>query len=156
MNYWTEEMNNKWIDVSSKWIGFKAIEDNPKGLKDASEMVINWMEQIGFEIETYVDDDAPYRPVIVAKKPPIHGNKWIGFFHHYDVEPADDNEWSSDPWNAKMSNGLLFGRGIADNIGPFAQRLICIEEQMPDVGLLFVIQGEEEIGSPGHTKYIQN
>ncbi len=148
MNYWTEEMNNKWIDVSSKWIGFKAIEDNPKGLKDASEMVINWMEQIGFEIETYVDDDAPYRPVIVAKKPPIHGNKWIGFFHHYDVEPADDNEWSSDPWNAKMSNGLLFGRGIADNIGPFAQRLICIEEQMPDVGLLFVIQGEEEIGSP--------
>ena len=80
--------------------------------QDASEMVINWMEQIGFEIETYIDDDAPYRPVIVAKKPPIHGNKWIGFFHHYDVEPADDNEWSSDPWNAKMSNGLLFGRGL--------------------------------------------
>ena len=50
-------------------------------------MVINWMEQIGFEIETYIDDDAPYRPVIVAKKPPIQGI-WIGFFHHYDVEPA--------------------------------------------------------------------
>ena len=79
MNHWTEEMYNKWIDVSSKWIGFKAIEDNPKGLKDASEMVINWMEQIGFEIETYVDDDAPYRPVIVAKKPPIHGISGLDF-----------------------------------------------------------------------------
>ena len=52
-----------------------------------------------------------------------------------------------------MSDGLLYGRGIADNIGPFTQRLICIEEQIPDVGLLFVIQGEEEIGSPGTEIY---
>ena len=79
MNNWTEEMHNKWIDVSSKWIGFKAIEDNPKGLKDASEMVINWMEQIGFEIETYVDENAPYRPVIVAKNHLFMGISGLDF-----------------------------------------------------------------------------
>ena len=148
MNSWTGKMNKKWIEVTSKWIGLKAIESNPEGLKEASVMLINWMEQIGFEIETYVNEDAPYRPVIVAKKPPKGDKGWIGFFQHYDVEPANPADWSTDPWTAVISDSKLIGRGIADNIGPFTQRLICIENDLPNVGLLFVIQGEEEIGSP--------
>ena len=56
MNSWTGKMNKKWIEVTSKWIGLKAIESNPEGLKEASVMLINWMEQIGFEIETYVNE----------------------------------------------------------------------------------------------------
>tara|TARA_Y100000746_G_scaffold138969_1_gene118934 strand:+ start:628 stop:1455 length:828 start_codon:yes stop_codon:yes gene_type:complete len=145
---WTEEMQRRWIQKSSEWISMKAIETNPSGLELASKSLIDWMERIGFDIETHVDPEASYRPIIIASKPPSSGNNWIGFFHHYDVEPANEEEWNTDPWDAEVRDGMLFGRGIADNIGPFVQRLIYIEENMPDVGLLFVIQGEEEIGSP--------
>ena len=37
---------------------------------------------------------------------------------------------------------------MADNIGPFIQRLLIIEHTPVDLGLVFVVQGEEEIGSP--------
>jgi len=148
LNLWTEKTHQKWIDVSSKWISYQAIESNPDGLEKASKFLIEWMINIGFEIETYIDKNAPYRPIIVAKKEPKNCEKWIGFFHHYDVEPAVEEDWATNPWKPEIVEGNLVGRGIADNIGPFAQRLLILEDNMPDIGLLFVIQGEEEIGSP--------
>lgn len=148
MNNWNKEMHEKWIETVTRWVSYRSIEDNPDGLKKCSDELIDWMKNIGFDIETYHDSKAPYRPVIVATKPPEYGNRWIGFFHHYDVEPADEENWKTDPWKAVLADGLLYGRGIADNIGPFVQRLIILEDNLPDCGLLFVIQGEEEIGSP--------
>ena len=141
-------MHAKWLDTVSRWISYKAIEDNPSGLQKSSDDLILWLKRIGFDIETHVDQDAPYRPVIIASKQPKFSDKWIGFFHHYDVEPANESDWNTNPWQATLIEDRLFGRGIADNIGPLAQRLILIEQNMPDIGLLFVIQGEEEIGSP--------
>ena len=114
MNNWTEECTASGSMFHRSGLVSRQLRIT-QGLKDASEMVINWMEQIGFEIETYVDENAPYRPVIVAKSHLFMGISGLDFAH-YDVEPADDNEWSSDPWNAKLSDGLLYGRGIADNI----------------------------------------
>jgi len=148
MSNWNKEMHVKWIDTVTRWISYRSIEDNPDGLVKSSDELIDWMKNIGFDIETYQDPEAPYRPVIVATKPPEYGNNWIGFFHHYDVEPADEGNWNTNPWEAVLEDGLLYGRGIADNIGPLVQRLIILEEELPDCGLLFVIQGEEEIGSP--------
>jgi cysteinylglycine-S-conjugate dipeptidase len=148
MNNWTDEMHAKWVDTVSRWISYKAIEDNPAGLKHSSDDLIQWMKDIGFNIETYSDPAAPYRPIIVATKPPKNDNDWIGFFHHYDVEPVNEEGWGTDPWKATLVDGFLYGRGIADNIGPLAQRLIILEQDLPELGLLFVIQGEEEIGSP--------
>lgn len=148
MNDWTENMHTNWLETVTRWIAYRATEDNPEGLTDCSNELIEWMRQIGFTIEKHYDPKASYRPVIVATKPPVVGNKWIGFFHHYDVEPANEDTWDTNPWQAVLEDGLLYGRGIADNIGPFVQRLIMLDENLPDCGLIFVIQGEEEIGSP--------
>ena len=148
MNDWTENMHTNWLETVTRWIAYRATEDNPEGLTNCSNELIEWMRQIGFTIEKHYDPKASYRPVIVATKPPVVGNKWIGFFHHYDVEPANEDTWDTNPWEAVLENGLLYGRGIADNIGPFVQRLIMLDENLPDCGLIFVIQGEEEIGSP--------
>lgn len=148
-------MHAKWIETVSKWIARKAIEDNPEGLKLMADDLYYWLINMGFNIETHISPDATYRPIFIAKKPPKNSENWIGFFHHYDVEPIH-NEWDTNPWEAVMKDGFLYGRGIADNFGPLAQRIIQIEENMPDVGLLFVIQGEEEIGSPWAHEVYQN
>ena len=145
---WNNAKHTQWIERVSRWISYKCIEDNPEGLKSCSNELINWFDKIGFDVKIFKDPNAPYRPVIVATKPPKTGMNWIGFFHHYDVEPANENAWKTNPWEAVVQEQELFGRGIADNIGPFVQRLIIIQESLPDCGLLFVVQGEEEIGSP--------
>jgi acetylornithine deacetylase/succinyl-diaminopimelate desuccinylase-like protein len=144
---WNDEMTQKWIETTSRWVSYQATESNTDGLKKFFDELSQWLGDIGFEMEFHIDEDAPYRPVIIAKRPPQEGFPWVGFFQHYDVEPIH-SEWKTDPWNLIQKGERVYGRGIADNIGPLAQRLLLFESMETDVGLLFVIQGEEEIGSP--------
>ena len=145
---WTEENLEKWMEVTSRWVSYQATESNPEGLTMLYNDLQNWLTEMGFELEIHTDSEAPYRPVIIASKPPKKSDgKWLGFFQHYDVEPIHDT-WESDPWTLIKKDERVYGRGIADNIGPLAHRLIMLENIDVDIGLLLVIQGEEEIGSP--------
>lgn len=145
---WNENDLEKWMEVTTRWVSYEATESNPKGLTRFFEDLYAWLEEMGFELKTHIDSEAPYRPVIIAKKKPSKANgPWLGFFQHYDVEPIHD-EWETNPWELVRKNERVYGRGIADNIGPLAHRLIMFENIDVDTGLLLVIQGEEEIGSP--------
>ena len=74
-------------------------------------------------------------------------------YGHYDVQPADPLElWDSDPFQAEIKDGKLYARGASDMKGQLMIILSAIEairavSTMP-VNLKFLIEGEEEIGSP--------
>ncbi|HIC95477.1 TPA: M20/M25/M40 family metallo-hydrolase, partial [Candidatus Bipolaricaulota bacterium] len=62
-------------------------------------------------------------------------------------------EWSSDPFSAEVREGRLFARGAADNKGNIIARLAAVEAYLKvygelPLGVKFIIEGEEEIGSP--------
>jgi acetylornithine deacetylase/succinyl-diaminopimelate desuccinylase-like protein len=74
-------------------------------------------------------------------------------YNHYDVQPADPLElWESPPFSPVIRDGCLFARGAADNKGQIATRLAVIralrEEhgELP-IGIRWIIEGEEEMGS---------
>lgn len=72
-------------------------------------------------------------------------------YGHYDVEDPEVSAWRTDPWVMTERAGRLYGVGIGDNKAALAHRLISIERMERTPALLWVIQGEEEIGSPlGH------
>ena len=145
---WNEQKTEQWTKDVGLWINAAATEDNPEGLTWMYNTLRSRLENLGFSIESYVDEDAPYRPVIVAIRQPSNpGGPFLGFFQHYDVEPIHE-KWDTDPWTMSISNGRVIGRGIADNIGPLAHRLIHLENLDTEIGIVMVIQGEEEIGSP--------
>ena len=55
--------------------------------------------------------------------------------------------WNSDPWELTELKGRWQARGLTDNV-PLAQRLIISDKMAQEANLIFVLQGEEEIGSP--------
>ncbi|MEC8249096.1 MAG: M20/M25/M40 family metallo-hydrolase [Candidatus Thermoplasmatota archaeon] len=139
---------NEWIEKCSAMCSIMATEENPNGLQISYKWYVDTFEKMGFETELIFNDSALYRPLIIAKRPPGKGySNYIGFFQHYDVEPIHKS-WDTSPWNLIQKENRVFGRGIADNIGPFIQRLMVIEQQEVTNGIVFVVQGEEEIGSP--------
>lgn len=88
--------------------------------------------------ERRVDDDLP--TVLV--------------YGHYDVQPVDPIEqWRHDPFEPTLENGALVARGACDDKGQVyahvkaAQAMIASEGELP-VNLKFLIEGEEEVGSP--------
>src|SRR5205085_12602946 len=89
----------------------------------------------------------------------------IGLYFMYDVKQVDPAEWSSPPWEAALVEkpGLgkvLIGRGAVNQKGPQAAFLAALHairgagQKLP-VNLVFVAEGEEEIGSPHFPQVIQ-
>tara|TARA_B100001287_G_C22678308_1_gene528917 strand:+ start:1357 stop:2184 length:828 start_codon:yes stop_codon:yes gene_type:complete len=150
------KLQQEWFEMCKDVCGLKAIEENPEGLENAYKWYVTILERLDFKVELIFNDDAKYRPIIVAVREPGEGyDSYIGFFQHYDVEPIHAN-WETSPWHLTKKGNRVFGRGISDNIGPFVQRLLVIEKEPVGNGIVFVIQGEEEIGSPfAHLAYPQ-
>lgn len=74
-------------------------------------------------------------------------------YNHYDVQPAEPLElWDSDPFDPVVRDGALYGRGVGDDKGHILCRLAAIDAvravtgSLP-CGVIFLIEGEEEIGS---------
>lgn len=72
---------------------------------------------------------------------------------HYDVISAPMEGWKSNPFKADGRNGYLYGRGVSDDKGPIIVVACAAAELLRrralGVDLIFLIEGEEEVGSTG-------
>jgi acetylornithine deacetylase/succinyl-diaminopimelate desuccinylase-like protein len=84
------------------------------------------------------------------------------FYEHYDVQPPDPlDEWSYPPFEVTSEDGKLFGRGTSDTKGHIMCRLAAIDAVRDVLGsdpirYAFLIEGEEEIGSPNLEPFIDD
>jgi acetylornithine deacetylase/succinyl-diaminopimelate desuccinylase-like protein len=75
-------------------------------------------------------------------------------YNHYDVQPVDPlHEWTHDPFAPVVDDGRLFGRGGSDTKGnvvaqALAQAVIREVLGTLPLNLRFMVEGEEEVGSP--------
>lgn len=80
-------------------------------------------------------------------------------YGHYDVQPPEPLElWQSPPFEPTVKGDYLFGRGASDMKGQLLAGLKAIEAILKTdqlkVNLRFLVEGEEEIGSPSLEKFI--
>jgi acetylornithine deacetylase/succinyl-diaminopimelate desuccinylase-like protein len=75
-------------------------------------------------------------------------------YAHYDTQPADPfDEWETPPFEPSERDGRLYGRGASDDKGNLLIPVAVAEafgqaQGGPPIGLTFLFEGEEEIGSP--------
>jgi acetylornithine deacetylase/succinyl-diaminopimelate desuccinylase-like protein len=93
-------------------------------------------------------------PVILARNEPILGRKTVLIYGHYDVQPPDPLElWQSPPFEPVIRDGRIFARGSTDNKGQIFSHVIGVENSLKSTGdlpvnVIFLVEGEEETGSP--------
>lgn len=82
-------------------------------------------------------------------------------YGHYDVQPADPLElWKSGPFDPEVRGENLYARGASDMKGQVLATIKALEAvssagEIP-VNVKFLIEGEEEIGSPNLGKFIRD
>ena len=81
-------------------------------------------------------------------------------YGHYDVQPADPVDlWNTPPYEAVRKGDSLFGRGASDMKGQVIACLAAVEAAMHagdlPVNVKWMIEGEEETGSPSMAAFIQ-
>ena len=131
------------------------------GIEETVQIVQDMITTVGGQ--TKVLDDCGGNPVIYAEfSAGINGNpnKTLLFYNHYDVQPPEPlNEWTKPPFGAEIHDGKLYARGAADNKGDLTVRLQAISILQENGGLpcnvKFLIEGEEEIGSPSLPRYLE-
>ncbi len=128
------------------------------GMTEAAELVEKFLKAEGFVVESYVPTHAP--PVVFGELLSKHGGKTLLVYNHYDVQPAEPVElWTHPPFSATLENGRIHARGASDNKGNIVSRLMAIDALLKARGdvpcnIKWVIEGEEEIGSPHFAEFI--
>ncbi|MDR0939264.1 MAG: dipeptidase [Mediterranea sp.] len=92
-------------------------------------------------------------PVVFAQKMVDPAARTVLVYAHYDVMPPEPLElWESQPFEPEVRDGRVWARGADDDKGQSFVQLKAFE-YLTRTGLLrnnvkFIIEGEEEIGSP--------
>ena len=92
-------------------------------------------------------------PVVYAEKIIDPKAKTVLVYGHYDVMPVDPKEeWRTEPFEPVVKDGRIWGRGADDDKGQLfmhakAFEALCATDSLP-CNVKFMLEGEEEIGSP--------
>src|SRR5690348_16133749 len=98
-------------------------------------------------------------PVVFGEKIIDPGKPTVLVYGHYDVQPADPLElWHSGPFEPVIKEGKVFARGSADDKGQFYMHVKALETLVKTdtmtTNIKFLIEGEEEVGSPNIGKFV--
>ncbi|MBU0719066.1 MAG: dipeptidase [Planctomycetes bacterium] len=118
----------------------------------AAEWVHRLLVECGMESEIV---ETPGHPAVLADSGPAGvADQTVLIYGHYDVQPVgDESLWHSPAFEPTVRDGLVYARGAADDKGQVLAHLLAVESWMKVAGKLpvrikFLIEGEEEIGSP--------
>jgi acetylornithine deacetylase/succinyl-diaminopimelate desuccinylase-like protein len=131
----------------------------------AAKAIVADLKQLGFKAEARKTKG---RPMVVAHYTPKQarpGTPHFLFYGHYDVQPADPLElWATPPFEpvVKTEKGVarMYGRGTADDKGQFMTFVEAARAWIKATGSLpvkatFLIEGEEESGSPSLVPFLK-
>src|SRR5256885_9651541 len=88
------------------------------------------------------------------------GKRTLVGVQHYDVQPAVPLDlWTSPSYEPALRDGAMYARGVDDNKGHLLLRIQAVEAHREVFGELpicvrFLIEGEEESGSPNLAKLL--
>ncbi|MHA2357521.1 MAG: M20/M25/M40 family metallo-hydrolase [Candidatus Heimdallarchaeaceae archaeon] len=153
-----ESNKERSIKLFTDFLKIPSVAAKGTGSAEALEFMKKAFGEAGFN---YFVVDTPTIPVFCAEMN-VGADKTLLFYDHYDVQPEDPVElWDSPPFEPAIRDGKIFARGATDN----KNEIICRSEaikayneifEKPPINIKFIIEGEEEVGSPNFPHFIKN
>jgi acetylornithine deacetylase/succinyl-diaminopimelate desuccinylase-like protein len=156
-----------------------SFEDGPRYLRELTELLripsvssdparepelrraAEWVAaQLAFANGRVVETDG--HPVVLGEWLGAAGAPTILVYGHYDVQPAgDEADWETPPFSPSVRDGRIYARGATDDKGPMFVALKVAEAYLDELGALplnvrFLVEGEEEVGSPSLARVLHD
>jgi len=135
-----------------------AKSEHKKDMQACAEAVKTKLEEAGAD-KVIIYPTAGH-PVVYGEK--ISNPDWptVLVYGHYDVQPAEPLElWKSSPFEPDIRDGKIFARGACDDKGQFYMHIKALEIMSKtnslSTNLKFIIEGEEEVGSPNLAEFVK-
>lgn len=140
----------------ARWSAQPSVSTEHRGIDEMAALAMEDLRRSGFEVELHRTEG---EPIILATAGPEDAPT-ILIYNHYDVQPEGDLDlWSSPPFEPQVRDGKMYGRGVADTKSNIISRLDTLDAiravrgDLP-VRVVWLLEGEEEIGSPNLEKFV--
>ena len=151
---YVDEHRDRLLAELFDFLRLRSISTDPERTADvraAADFVAEALTRAGLTAEVH---ETARHPVVTASSPLVPGAPTVLVYGHYDVPPPDPIElWRHDPFEPTLEDGAIVARGASDDKGQvFAHveavaALRALHGELP-LNVRFVVEGEEEIGSP--------
>jgi len=124
----------------------------------AADWLQQHLENLGLSV---VQHETAGHPILVARTPVQQGAPTVLVYGHYDVQPPDPLcEWITPPFEPTKRNGNVYARGATDDKGQVFTHIKSAEAWLRTAGklpvnLVYLIEGEEEVGSANLEPFLQ-
>lgn len=130
------------------------------GLEPCAELLCEQMKAAGIE-DAHIRPTDGGPPVVLGRLDSPGADRTLLCYGHYDVQPPEPLElWHSDPFAADIRDGVIYARGATDNKSGVHAFIRAAEAYLktdgkPPVNLVFLFEGEEEVGSPHLEDFVE-
>ncbi len=149
----------KIIKLLSEMVEIKSISSDKNHRDDvdtSAKFVQNLFADLG--LNTQVIKVAGGMPAVVAHTEIDPSKMTVLLYAHHDVQPVGDVDlWNTEPFDPVVKDGRLYGRGSGDNKSGVVVHYNVVKKLLNDlpVNIRIFIEGEEEIGSPTMSDFIE-
>jgi acetylornithine deacetylase/succinyl-diaminopimelate desuccinylase-like protein len=147
---WIEAQREAAVADLQRFCRQPSISAQGQGMREMAQLVAESLHELGAETSLASTQGFP----VVVGHLAGESTRRLAIYDHYDVQPPEPLEaWSVPPFEAAIREGRLYARGVADNKGNLVARLWAVRAwrevhgALP-CGVTFLVEGEEEIGSP--------
>jgi len=158
---YAQEHKDQILDELIEFVSIPSVSTDPEKkteMQRAAQWVANHLLSLGFENVKILP--TARHPVIYGESLKAGSDKpTVLIYGHYDVQPAEPLElWGTPPFEPTQHGENLYGRGASDMKGQVVASLKAVEAyahtgDLP-INVKFIIEGEEEIGSPSLEKFL--
>ncbi len=161
VDQYVTQAQDRLLDELFEFLRIPSVSTDPARAADtrrAAEFTAAALERAGLEARIH---PTARHPVVTAVGPHVPGAPTVLVYGHYDVQPAEPvDAWSSDPFEPHVVDGTIIARGASDDKGQVYAHIKGVEALMAVDGALplnvkFVVEGEEEIGSPNLGAFLE-
>nr|WP_251477127.1 dipeptidase [Planococcus sp. NCCP-2050] len=136
-----------------------SLSEHKDDIRKGAEWLKEAMLKAGLENAEVFETEG--HPVVYADWLHAEGKPTVLVYGHYDVQPVDPlNLWESAPFDPQIRDNKLFARGASDDKGQTfmhvkaVEALLQLNGELP-VNIKFIVEGEEEVGSPNLPLYVE-
>ncbi|PTM09176.1 MAG: peptidase M20, partial [Bacteroidetes bacterium] len=133
--------------------------DKRNDVRRAALFLTEQLEEIGLDKVTL--HETAGHPIVTAEKMVGEDRPTVLIYGHYDVQPPDPEElWTTPPFEPTVKEGRVYARGASDDKGQSFTHLKSVEAFLKTgsalpVNVKYLLEGEEEIGSPHLVPFIE-
>jgi len=155
------DLQNEPVEELKAFLRFPSISTQPEHAPDldsCAEWLREKLSSIGLAATVH---STPGSPVVVAATPRDPAKRTVLIYGHYDVQPPEPlGGWTTLPFEPRIEEGRIYARGAADNKGQILAHILGVAETLREIGslpvnVIFLIEGEEEIGSPNLEEFLR-